>query len=197
MGRWRNGWNMAWESESWQRFLDTAVQIASGKRHDWRNLFLLYPYDPAEEKEALIAAQRARVLLADGPITTEVISWGAYAAHFLETQGFLRLPLNGPDEYRRLELNLADRLPEYLADRTEQAMRGRVKSHIVFVVRSGAIYPFTTISQTLAVCEMRKIGATLAVLGPGHITDRGRSFGLLTGPTHPGYPALIVGPTSD
>ena len=96
-----------------------------------------------------------------------------------------------------MELNLADRLPEYLADRTQQALEGRPKSHIAFVVRTGAIYPFTTISQTLAVCEMRKIGATLAVLGPGHVTDRGRSFGLLTGPAHPGYPALIVGPTSD
>jgi len=96
-----------------------------------------------------------------------------------------------------LELNLAERLPEYLADRTQQALEGRSKTHIVFVVRTGAIYPFTTISQTLAVCEMRKIGATLAVLGPGHVTDRGRSFGLLTGPAHPGYPALIVGPTSE
>ena len=85
---------MAWESESWQRFLDTAVQIASGKRHDWRNLFLLYPYDPADEKEALVGAQRARSRLADGSITTEVISWGGYAAAFLKTQGFLRLPLN-------------------------------------------------------------------------------------------------------
>ena len=56
----RNGWPMAWESESWQRFLDTAVQIASGKRHDWRNLFLLYPYDPADEREALVGAQLAR-----------------------------------------------------------------------------------------------------------------------------------------
>jgi ABC-type antimicrobial peptide transport system ATPase subunit len=56
---------------------------------------------------------------------------------------------------------------------------------MVFVVRTGAIYPFTTISQTLAVCEMRKIGATLAVLGPGKVTDRGRSFGLLTGPRIP------------
>jgi hypothetical protein len=188
---------MAWESESWQRFLDTAVQIASGKRHDWRNLFLLYPYDPADEKEALVGAQHARAALADGSITTQVISWGGYAAAFLKSQGFLRLPLNRPEEIRRLELNLADRLPEYLADRTQQALEGRPKSHIAFVVRTGAIYPFTTISQTLAVCEMRKIGATLAVLGPGHVSDRGRSFGLLTGPAHPGYPALIVGPTSD
>jgi hypothetical protein len=185
---------MAWESESWQRFLETAVQIASGKRHDWRNLFLLYPYDPADEKEALLGAQLARARLPDGSITTEVISWGGYSAAFLKTQGFLRLPLNQPEEFQRLELNLADRLPEYLADRTQQALNGRTKSHIVFVVRTGAIYPFTTISQTLAVCEMRKIGATLAVLGPGHVTDRGRSFGLLTGPAHSGYPALIVGP---
>jgi len=188
---------MAWESETWQRFLDTAVQIASGKRHDWRNLFLLYPYDPADEKEALVGVQLALSRLADGFITTEVISWGAYAAAFLKNQGFLRLPLNKPDEYRRLELNLAERLPEYLADRTQQALEGRSKTHIVFVVRTGAIYPFTTISQTLAVCEIRKIGATLAVLGPGHVTDRSRSFGLLTGPAHPGYPALIVGPTSE
>ncbi len=188
---------MAWESESWHRFLETAVQVASGKRHDWRNLFLLYPYDPADEKEALLAAQQARAQLADGSITTQVISWGGYAAEFLKTRGFLRLPLNGPDEFRRLEINLADRLPEYLADRTEQALAGRPKSHIAFVARTGAVYPFTTISQTLAVCEMRKIGATLAVLGPGHVTDRGRSFGLLTGPAHPGYPALIVGPASD
>ena len=84
-----------------------------------------------------------------------------------------------------------------MADRTQQALDGRPRTHIVFVVRTGAIYPFTTISQTLAVCEMRKIGATLAVLGPGHVTDRGRSFGLLNGPAHPGYPALIVGPTSE
>lgn len=185
---------MAWESESWQRFLDTAVQIASGKRHDWRNLFLLYPYDPADEREALLGAQLARSALRVGSITTEVISWGAYTAAFLKTQGFLRLTLSQPDEFRRLELNLADRLPEYLADRTQQALEGRTKSHIAFVVRTGAIYPFTTISQTLAGCEMRKIGATLAVLGPGHVTDRGRSFGLLTGPAHSGYPALIVGP---
>jgi len=113
---------MAWESESWQRFLGTAVQIASGKRHDWRNLFLLYPYDPADEKEALLEAQLARARLADGSITTEVISWGAYAAAFLKNQGFLRLPLNEPDEFRRLECNLADRLPEYLADRTQEAL---------------------------------------------------------------------------
>ncbi len=188
---------MAWESEAWQRFLDAAVQIASGRRHDWRNLFLLYPYEPAEEKEALVQVQRARAGLAEGPITTQVISWGAYTANFLKTQGFLRLPLKGADEYRRLELNLADRLPENLADRTQQALEGRSKTHIVFVVRAGAIYPFTTISQTLAVCETRKLGATLAVLGPGHVTDRGRAFGLLNGPAHPGYPALIVGPTSD
>ena len=67
---------MAWESESWQRFLDTAVQIATGKRHDWRNLFLLYPYDPADEKEALVSVQRALSQLANAFITTEVISWG-------------------------------------------------------------------------------------------------------------------------
>ena len=91
---------MAWESESWQRFLDTAMQIASGKRHDWRNLFLLYPYEPADEKEALIDVQLARAGLADGSITTEVISWGAYSAAFLKTQGFLRLPLN---ERRRIQ----------------------------------------------------------------------------------------------
>jgi len=188
---------MAWESESWQRFLDTAGQIASGKRHDWRNRFLLYPYDPADEREALLEAHNARSRLVDGSITTEVISWGAYAAAFLKNQGFLRLPLNEPDEYRRLELNLADRLPEYLADRTEQTLEGRSGTHIVFVVRTGAIYPFTTISQTLAVCELRKIDATLAVLGPGHVTDRGRSFGLLNSPAHPGYPALIVGPISE
>ena len=159
---------MAWESESWQRFLDTAVQIASGKRHDWRNLFLLYPYDPADEKEALLGAQLARSRLADGSITSEVISWGGYAAAYLKDRGFLRLPLNQPEEFRRLELNLADRLPEYLADRTQKALDGRPKSHIAFIVRTGAIYPFTTISQTLAVCEMRKTGATLAVLCPWH-----------------------------
>jgi hypothetical protein len=188
---------MAWESESWQRFLGTAVQIATGKRHDWRNLFLLFPYEPTDEREALLEVQNARSRLADGSITTEVISWGAYVASFLKTQGFLRLNLSRPDEYRRLELNLTDRLPEFLADRTQQALGGQPRTHIAFIVRTGAIYPFTTISQTLAVCETRKIGATLAVLGPGHVSDRGRSFGLLAGPPHPGYPALIVGPVSE
>jgi hypothetical protein len=188
---------MAWESEAWQRFLDTAVQMASGKRQDWRNLFLLYPYDPADEREALLAVQQARAQLAVGSITTGVISWGGYMATFLRSQGFLKLPLNTQDEYRRLELNLASRLPEYLADRTEQALAGRTKTHVAFVVRTGAIYPFTTISQTLAVCETRKIAATLAVLGPGQVSDRGQSFGLLSGPAHSGYPALIVGPTCE
>ena len=110
-----------------------------------------------------------------------MISWGGYAAAFLRSQGFLRLPLDRPDEIRRLELNLADRLPDYLADRTQQAwMDGRSRTSPSSC--GPADYPFTTISQTLAVCELRKIGATLAVLGPGHVTDRGRSFGLLTGP---------------
>jgi hypothetical protein len=188
---------MAWESKSWQCFLDTAVQIASGKRHDWRNLFLLYPYDPADDREALLRAQRARTELAAGSITTQVISWGGYAAAFLKSQGFLKLALKRPEDIRRLELNLAERLPEYLADRTEQALKGRPKSHIAFIVRTGAIYPFTTISQTLSACEKRRIGATLAILGPGRVADRGQSFGLLTGPTHSGYPATIVGPTFD
>src|SRR5437868_6790281 len=106
---------MAWQSESWQRFLETAVQIASGKRHDWRNLFLLVPYEPACEKEALVEEHNASLRIADGSITTEVISWGTFVASYLKTQGFLRLPLSRPDEYRRLEINLADRLPEYLA----------------------------------------------------------------------------------
>jgi len=157
----------------------------------------LSPYEPTDEREALLEVQNARSRLADGSITTEVISWGAYVALFLKTQGFLRLNLSRPDEYRRLELNLTDRLPEFLADRTQQALGGQPRTHIAFVVRTGAIYPFTTISQTLAVCETRKIGATLAVLGPGHVSDRGRSFGLLAGPPHPGYPALIVGPISE
>jgi hypothetical protein len=126
-----------------------------------------------------------------------VISWGSFVAAYLKSQRFLRLSLSRPEEFQRMEMNLADRLPEYLADRTHQAVEGRPRTHIVFVVRAGAIYPFTTISQTLAVCEMRKIGATLAVLGPGHVADRGRAFGLLTGATHPGYPALIVGPATE
>ena len=141
------------------------------------------PYEPADEKEALLErpacplAARGRLNHHRGDLLGGVCRFA-----FLKTQGFLRLPLSRPDEYRRLELNLADRLPEYLADRTQQALEGQPKSHIAFVVRTGAIYPFTTISQTLAVCETRKIGATLAVLGPGHVTDRGRSFGLLAGP---------------
>lgn len=129
------------------------MQIASGKRHDWRNLFLLYPYEPADEREALIHVQRARAGLTSGSITTQVVSWGAYTADFLKSRGFVRLPLKDADEYRRLERNLAERLPEHLADRTEQALQGRPRTHVVFVVRTGAIYPFTTISQTLAVCE--------------------------------------------
>ena len=188
---------MAWDNEWWNRFLEIAVQIASGRRHDWRNSFLLYPYEPADEPDALVQVQNASRRVSGNQITTQVISWGVYVATFLKNQGFLRRSVNTADESHRLQQNLAARLPEFLAENTERDLRGQPRAHIAFIVRTGAVFPFTTISQTLAACERREIGATLAVLGPGRTADRGRSFGLLTGPPHPGYPALIVGPTDE
>jgi hypothetical protein len=188
---------MPWDNESWHRFLDTVVQIATGRRHDWRNSFVLYPYDPRDERDALVEVQNALPGVTARQLTAEVLSWGASLAGFLRQQGFLRLPVSSEDEARRLQHNLADRLPEHLADSTEQALHGEGRTHVAFIVRTGAIYPFTTISQTLAACERRAIHATLAILGPGRVTDQGRSFGLLNGPPHPGYPALIVGPRED
>jgi Domain of unknown function (DUF1788) len=188
---------MSWDTESWDRFLDAAVQIARGRRHDWRNSFVLYPYDPSEELNALLEVQKALPKMATSPLTAEALSWGSFVASFLKTQGFLRRPVSSEEESRRLEHNLANRLPEHLAECTEQALQDKGRTHIAFIVRTGAIFPFTTVSQTLAACERRAIRATLAILGPGRVSDQGRSFGLLNGPPHPGYPALIVGPRND
>jgi hypothetical protein len=184
---------MSWDVESWQCFLDTAVQIATGRRHDWRNAFLLYPYEPAAEAEALVQVQNALPRIAVPPVTAEVLSWGAFLATFLKKHGFLRRPVATAEEAERLQQNLATRLPEYLAESTFQALAGKLRTHVAFIVRTGAIFPFTTVSQTLAACERREVRATLAVLGPGRVTDQGRAFGLLSGQPHPGYPALIVG----
>jgi hypothetical protein len=186
---------MSWDVEAWRRFLDTAVQIATGRRHDWRNSYLLYPYEPAAEAEALVQVQNALPRVTAPPVTAEVLSWGAFFGEFLKRQGFLRRAVTTAEEAERLQQNLMTRLPEYLAESTSKALAGRTRSHVVFVVRTGAIFPFTTISQTLAACERRQVPATLAVLGPGRVTDQGRAFGLLSGVPHPGYPALIVGPS--
>lgn len=183
---------MPWEVESWQRFLDNVVQIAMGRRHDWRNSFLLFPYEPAAEAEALVQVQNALPRIAVPPVTAEVLSWGVFLASFLKKQGFLRRPVSTIEEANRLQQNLATRLPEYLAQSTSQALAGKPRTHVAFVVRTGAIFPFTTISQTLAVCERLNVHATLAVLGPGRVTDQGRAFGLLSGQPHSGYPALII-----
>lgn len=183
---------MSWDVESWQRFLDTAVQIATGRRHDWRNSFLLYPYEPAAEAEALVRVQNALPPIAVAPVTAEVLSWGGFLAAFLKKQGFLRHAVATAEQAERLQQNLVTRLPEYLAQSTCDALAGKSRTHVAFIVRTGAIFPFTTISQTLATCERLEVRATLAVLGPGRVTDQGRSFGLLSGLPHPGYPALIV-----
>ncbi|HYT89315.1 MAG TPA: BREX protein BrxB domain-containing protein [Gemmataceae bacterium] len=185
---------MSWDNEAWERFLDTVVQIAQGRRHDWRNSFVLHPYDPGAERDALVAVHNARSRIEACQLTFEVLSWGAFVADFLRKQGFLRQSVSSEDDSARLQRNLANRLPEYLAERTEQALQGKGRTHVAVIVRTGAIFPFTTTSQTLAACESRRVQATLAVLGPGRVTDRGRSFGLLNGPPHPGYPALIVAP---
>jgi hypothetical protein len=113
-------------------------------------------------------------------------------ADFLRNQGFLRRAVRDPTESGLLQQNLVARLPQVLAEHTQKALEGKPRSHIAFIVRTGAIFPFATISQTLAACEQRDIRATLAVLGPGRLADRGRSFALLSGEPHPGYPALIV-----
>ncbi len=186
---------MPWHAESWSRFVETAVQIATGRRHDWRNSFLLYPYDATCEAQALLEVQRALPTLNTGAVTTSAISWGAILADFLKQQGFLSQSATRPNEVERLQRNLATRLPDFLAERTQQALAGKPRSHIAFIVRTGALFPFTTISQALVACERHNVVATLAVLGPGHLTDQGKSFGLLTGTPHTGYPALIVGPT--
>jgi hypothetical protein len=119
---------------------------------------------------------------------------GAYVAEFVRRQGILRLGVRDSEARERLQQNLATQLPEALADRTLTDLQGKPRTHVVFVVRTGALFPFATISQTLSLCEQRDIRATLAILGPGHVADQGRSFGLLRGTPHPGYPALIVGP---
>ena len=183
---------MSWDNDGWKLFLDTTVEIATGRRHDWRNSFLLYPYDPADEQEALIQVQNAPAIVSSHGITTEVISWGGYIADFLKNQGFLRRPVRDQTESERLQQNLIARLPQFLAESTRKALEGKPRNHIAFIVRAGAIFPFATISQTLAACEQRDIRATLAVLGPGRVADQGRSFALLNGDPHPGYPALIV-----
>jgi hypothetical protein len=186
---------MPWDVESWDHFLDTTVQIATGRRHDWRNSFLLYPYDPTAEAEALVQVQNALPRITIPPVTTEVLSWGALMAAFLRKQGFLRSTVASAQEAERLQQNLVVRLPEQLAESTSQALAGKPRTHVAFIVRTGAIFPFTTVSQTLAACERRALQATLAVLGPGRVADQGRAFGLLTGVPHSGYPALIVGRT--
>src|ERR1700757_2983173 len=134
---------MSWDDESWQRFLDTAVQIATGRRHDWRNSFLLYPHDPAAEAEALVRVQNALARVATPPVTAEVLSWGAFVAAFLKKQGFLRLNISTPAEVERLQQNLSTRLPEQIADSTNQALAGKPRTHVAFVVRTGALFPFT------------------------------------------------------
>jgi hypothetical protein len=183
---------MSWDSEAWQAFLDTAVQIATGRRHDWRNSFVLFPYEAADEAEALVQVQNAMPRIAVPPVTTEALSWGAMVAGFFRKQGFLRRPATTPEEVERLQQNLMTRLPEQLAERTHRALAGKPRTHVAFIVRTGALFPFTTISQTLTACERLPLRATLAVLGPGRVADQGRAFGLVTGQPHPGYPALII-----
>src|SRR4051812_16445031 len=128
---------MPWNHESWRRFLDTAVQIATGRRHDWRNSFLLYPYDPAEEVKALLEVQRALpALTAQVALGTSALSWGAYAADFLRRQGFLRQTAAAPEDAARLQRNLERRLPEQIAASTRQALDGKPRGHVAFIVRT-------------------------------------------------------------
>src|SRR5262249_5921982 len=147
--RWSSGSTMSWDNESWQGFLDTAVQIATGRRHDWRNSFLLYAYDPADEGEALVEVQNALPKVRVPPVTAEVVSWGALVAAFLKMQGFLRGTVATDEEAERLEQNLTARLPEFLAQRTCEALAGKPRTHVAFIVRTGALFPFTTTSQVL------------------------------------------------
>jgi putative transposase len=161
---------MPWQPEPWRRFIDTAVQIATGRRHDWRNSFLLFPYDPACEARALLEVQRTIPTLGP-PLSTSLLSWGTYLGDFLRQQGFLRQSADRPEEADRLQRNLANRLPEYLADRTRQALDGKPRTHIAFVLRTGALFPFTTISQVRVACERLNVQSTLAVLGPGHLRE--------------------------
>lgn len=193
MRRWSSGSIMSWDNDSWQRFLDTAVQIATGRRHDWRNSYLLYAYDPEDEAEALIQVQNALPKVQVPPVTAEVLSWGALVATFLRKQGFLRRTVVTDEEAERLEQNLTSRLPEFLAECTSQALAGKPRTHVAFIVRTGALFPFTTTSQVLTACETAQVRATLALLAPGRLADQGRSFGLLTGSPHSGYPAMLLG----
>ena len=131
---------MSWDNDGWQLFLKTAVDIATGRRHDWRNSYLLYPYDPADEQEALIQVQNAPAIVSSPGITTEVLSWGGYMADFLKNPGFLRRPVRDQTESDRLQQNLVARLPQFLAESTQKALDGKPRSHIAFIVRTARFF---------------------------------------------------------
>lgn len=176
---------MTWNRERFSEFQRRVKECVQGRRPASGTTFFLYVYDPTEERRCIEnMKQFASTLQRDGH-TVHIVWTGQLMARILAKRGYapeVLREIEGKSRERLLDPSsglsrpkggLADDLAEALLKGMHEApsLSGGSQDEVVFLLRTGALYPFIHISQIMSKLE-NETDRTLCIAFPGSLDPR-------------------------
>jgi len=190
---------MHWNKNSFQELVDRVIQSLKGRLSPVGVPFYIYVYNPKEETKCIREFQSFAKWLRNQGFRIQVIYMGRILATILrDTPYFSPQGKNLEKQYReKLRKEFSNKLPEKISHCLLEGIpgqfdpiRGEDISTGVFLLRTGALFPFVHVSEILAHLE-NQTHATVVVPFPG--SREGAKLRFLNETESRYYRAVILG----